>query len=195
MVLAALRLPLPRALRAAAAAAAAAAPPLWSVDVLQLLLAAGARATLHTAFAGANPAHAALPYYAAQPAADAAARVPRAFAAAGAAVRLGAVPLAALAARLAARAALFVVLLDARLLPPCAAATAARAAPEAEAGGAGGYRGHFAVVAGVDLGRGEVALLDPACTGHGVCIVSAAAFDAARSAAGTDDDVIEIECA
>jgi hypothetical protein len=97
------------------------------------------------------------------------------------------VPRARLLAALAARRAVFVALVDARLLrcAHCAAPGASVAAS---------YRGHFVVLTGFDAACGLVEYADPsaaACAPR--CVAPADDVERARSAEGTDDDVIEVD--
>ena len=169
------------------------APPstVWTIDLLLALegalppgrAAAALRYT--TTCAGAPPpSHFDLSFY--QKAPGDAERVPLAFAEArarGLVVREEAADLERVAADLAAGGALFIALVDYRLLR-CDACGGGGRAPS--------YQGHYIVLTGCAPG-GRLRYLDPARSApSGGCEVGVGAFSAAFSAAGTDSDLIRV---
>ena len=179
----------------------------WTVDLLLLLhrLAPPSTAiTLTTTCAGAPPpSHFALPFYAHAP--GDAERVPAAFASAAAAhldVREERAPLAPVLAELAARTAVYVALVDLRLLTctGCCEVHTARAAARAAVGGAPSpgstYAGHYVLLFGYSAASGRLAYYDPAPDASPLgCECDAAVCERAWAEAGTDFDLIRVAAA
>lgn len=198
-------------LRSAAAASAAGLPFfLWSSDVLLAALDVGLRPRLHSASLGLPPSHAHSPFYAAAVGNGAGVAIAANLAAAvarGARVREwpSGVPAAALRRAAAAGSALIVLVDKSRLAcvrcggsEAVAAAAAATVAPAFEAadGAAEGraYIGHYVLLHPDAWAReGEVEYSDPARRPHAdgrACAVTVAAFEIARTAPGTDEDIL-----
>ena len=164
------------------------AATVWTIDLLLLLHGAHPSGDFHysTTCVGAPPAaHFQLDFYKKAP--GDAERVPRAFAAAaaqGLAITEAAADFARVAAELAAGTALFIALVDYRLLR-CAACGG---------GGGGGpqYQGHYVLLRGFE--GGALLYHDPARAApcEGGCAAEMGAFAAAWSAAGTDCDLIRV---
>jgi hypothetical protein len=163
------------------------AATVWTIDLLLLLHNTHPCGDYHytTTCVGAPPAaHFELDFYKKAP--GDAERVPRAFAAAaarGLAVTELAADLARVAAELASGAALFIALVDYRLLRCAACGGGGRAAQ---------YQGHYVVLRG--FAGGALLYHDPARASpcEGGCAAELGAFAAAWSAAGPDCDLIRV---
>lgn len=187
----------------------------WTIDVAHVLAAAGVPVTLTTTMPGANPAYEGEAFYS-PTLADDAARVSALFAAApaaGVAVQRRRVASGELGARLLGGEWLVVALVDRRALaaawPPSAAwgcgsvdeneskpewpAPASRHPPPPHASSSTGYMGHYIVLCGYDPVTHTFALRDPAATAaRGPLRLPGAALDAARTAFGTDEDLLHV---
>jgi len=157
----------------------------WTIDLLRAVRATGARATLVTTRAGVDPRYANDGFYENELIKDCE-RVARLFARADASTVVRARMRAEDIARaLSTRAVRCVALVDARLL------TAREGERERERD----FVGHFVVVRGADVDGGRVIrfrIFDPAPDGGDV-MVSRARFDEARTAFGTDEDLLFVE--
>jgi hypothetical protein len=159
----------------------------WTIDLLLLLeqeLKGANKLRYSTACAGPPPpSHFELSFYARSP--GDAQRVPLAFAEAaakGLAVREEAADLAVVAAELATGAAVFIALVDYRLL---------RCTACGNGGSGSSYQGHYVLL--VACHDGELQYLDPAAGApSGGCACTMDAFAAAWSAEGTDKDLIRV---
>ena len=189
------------ALTAAATAAASdaaladttvtAPPSVWTIDLAIILLNAGLSPRYFTTEpAGANPGHAAMPFYSATFARDEQ-RVRRLFAegrARGLRVIEGSVPDAYMPSRLIdGSATVFIVLLDLRWLQcrDCADGGRESALPLFS------YAGHYVVVTGYRPADDEFEFMDPAKPGPR-CFMASSLFHRARRSTGTDEDILEI---
>ena len=157
----------------------------WTIDLLRAVRATGARATLVTTRAGVDPRYANDGFYENELIKDCE-RVARLFARADASTVVRARMRAeGIARALSTRAVRCVALVDARLL------TAREGERERERD----FVGHFVVVRGADVDGGRVIrfrIFDPAPDGGDV-MVSRARFDEARTAFGTDEDLLFVE--
>lgn len=175
----------------------------WTIDLAHALARRGVPATLTTLTVGApNPAYAGEAFYGPTLDADAP-RVAALFsgaAAAGVVVERRSLTAVCLAAFLAAGDSVVVVLVDRRALArpppsrtpsPVGGASAGAAPPHATASPDGGYMGHYVLLVGHDPADDTFAVRDPA-GGPALARVPAPALDAARSAFGTDEDLLLI---
>lgn len=167
--------------------AAAGTRSIWSADLL--LLCARLRlpaVAFHSTLLAVNPEYAGLSYYAGTLATDAA-RVAAAFDAAassGVAMTQHHLPAAYFCDRLAAGAAVFIVLVDLRHLK-CSKCW--MKAPLF----ATSYTGHYILLLSYDAGGDALCYMDPA-SDAACCFCTPAQFDAARTVTGTDEDAIEV---
>jgi hypothetical protein len=173
----------------------------WTIDVAHLLARAGLPVTLTTVTPGANPAYEGEAFYSPTLARDAArvARLVAAAPAAGVDVQRRRVTAGELGARLLGGEEAVVALVDRRALaaawPPSGAwgggGGGALSASSSSTTSSSGYMGHYVVLCGYDPATHTFALRDPAAhAGPAPLRVPGAALDAARTAFGTDEDLL-----
>ena len=162
----------------------------WTIDLAVLLRRRGARVRLLTLTPGVSREYEGLPFYRAQIDGDRA-RVEALFQCNGGDVpvevrHVGADELLrwAVSGKY-----VIILLVDKGQLTHCA--------PEVQAireAGHDGYIGHYVIVSGADLDRRMCWVVDPAAPqGRGAVEVSAAELDCARTAFGTDEDILLVE--
>jgi len=160
---------------------------IWSADLLLLCARLHLpRLAFHSTLLAVNPEYAGLAYYAGS-LADDTTRVAGAFAAAaagGVAMHQHHLPSSYFCDRLAAGAAVFIVLVDLRYLKcsKCWLKTPLFTTS---------YSGHYIVLLSYDPVTDAICYMDPA-TDAACCFMTPAQFDTARTATGTDEDAIEI---
>lgn len=163
---------------------------IWSADLLLLCVRLRLRRlAFHSTLLAVNPEYAGLAYYAGS-LADDTSRVAAAFAAAaaaGVAMTQHHVPASYFCDRLAAGAAVFIVLVDLRFLKCSKCWLKAPLFTTS-------YSGHYILLLSYDPARDAICYMDPA-SDAACCFMTPAQFDTARTATGTDEDAIEIPLA
>jgi hypothetical protein len=168
----------------------------WTIDLAHSLARRGVPVTLTTTTVGRpNPAYAREAFYGATLAADAprVAALFRGAAAAGVAVERRSLTSACVASFLASGDGVVVVLVDRRALAqpasPSRTPSPVGGAPVPASFSDGGYMGHYVLLVGHDPSDDTFAVRDPA-GGPTLGRVPAPALDAARTAFGTDEDLL-----
>jgi len=160
----------------------------WTVELALMLHRRGLSPSFFSILLGIDPAHAALPFYSSVLAVDEP-RITSLFAIAatmGLRMNQQHVNLDTLCHRLASKQSVFIVLVDARKLR-CHRCMLFNTGSLSMS-----FVGHYVLLTGYRYAEDEFELMDPSSWAPARCYTSAEGLEAARLAAGTDEDLIEV---